>query len=341
MIADIRHCRAEDLLPTIADGTVSLVCVDPPYFRVKDCAWDNAWKTEAEFLAWIGRLCDEFRRVLKPNGSLYLFASPQMAWGVEGEVRKQFNVINRITWAKPGQSFAEKYGPENFRGFVEMAEWVIFAEQGDSATHVCEPIRAYLDGERNRAGLTKRQVDEAWCKFKGVAQTAQSQKWFTNSCWGMPTAEAYQFLRELFNQSSSGNLARKYEDLSSECKYARREYEDLRRPFFATTDRPYTDVWSFPTVGNYPGKHPCEKPLEMIEHIVQTSSRPGDLVLDCFLGSGVTAHACQNLGREFIGCDADEHWVKQTARRLEGRRQAIKPVEYKPERFPLFKDDSA
>jgi adenine-specific DNA-methyltransferase len=36
----------------------------------------------------------------------------------------------------------------------------------------------------------------------------------------------------------------------------------------------------------YPGKHPCEKPLELMKYIVQASSRPGDTVLDTFAGGG-------------------------------------------------------
>ena len=69
------HADALDLLRSLPDASVQLVATDPPYFGVKDAAWDNAWPNTAAFLAWIGSLCDEFRRVLAPNGSLYLFAS--------------------------------------------------------------------------------------------------------------------------------------------------------------------------------------------------------------------------------------------------------------------------
>jgi DNA modification methylase len=54
----------------------------------------------------------------------------------------------------------------------------------------------------------------------------------------------------------------------------------------------------------------------MMRHIVATSSRPGDVVLDCFLGSGTTAVAARDLGRQFIGCDMDPTWVEHTRLRL-------------------------
>ena len=50
-----------------------------------------------------------------------------------------------------------------------------------------------------------------------------------------------------------------------------------------------------------PPVHPYEKPLALIERLVRIYTKPGDLVLDPFMGSGTTAEACKNLGRGFIG----------------------------------------
>jgi DNA modification methylase len=97
-------------------------------------------------------------------------------------------------------------------------------------------------------------------------------------------------------------LLKPYEDL-------RAEYEYLRRPFTVTAQDQYTDVWDFPTVKAYPGKHPCEKPLELYEHIVKVSSREGDLVADFFCGSGVAAEAAMRLGRRYFCCDIEQKWV--------------------------------
>lgn len=47
--------------------------------------------------------------------------------------------------------------------------------------------------------------------------------------------------------------------------------------------------------------HPTIKPLDIIENLIVNSSEPGDLVLDCFMGSGTTCLAAKNLGREYIG----------------------------------------
>ena len=63
--------------------------------------------------------------------------------------------------------------------------------------------------------------------------------------------------------------------------------------------------------------HPTEKPLNLIKHFVEIHSNPNDLVLDCFMGSGTTAVACKQLGRNFIGCDNNKEYVDIANKRLE------------------------
>ncbi len=56
--------------------------------------------------------------------------------------------------------------------------------------------------------------------------------------------------------------------------------------------------------------HLTPKPLDMIERMVKASSKKGDLVLDCFMGSGTTAIASKNLARNFIGCEKNKPYYK-------------------------------
>ncbi|HBA3776912.1 TPA: site-specific DNA-methyltransferase, partial [Escherichia coli] len=57
----------------------------------------------------------------------------------------------------------------------------------------------------------------------------------------------------------------------------------------------------------YPGKHPCEKPADMLRQIINASSRLGDLVADFFMGSGSTIKAAMALGRRALG-DGSSRW---------------------------------
>lgn len=56
--------------------------------------------------------------------------------------------------------------------------------------------------------------------------------------------------------------------------------------------------------------HLTPKPTAMIERMVKASSNEGDLVLDCFMGSGTTAIASQNLNRAFIGCEKNKTYYE-------------------------------
>ncbi len=341
-IADVLEGRARwtveegdclDVLPRLPDSSVSLICTDPPYYRVKDLPWDRQWDSPEGYLSWFGDLCREWQRVLKPNGSLYVFASPKMAARVECKVGEFFEVLNCIIWCKRDGTVNEggcwsRADKDCLRRFFEQKENIIFAEHfgADNAAKgeagygakcdelrgfVFEPLRAYLNTERNRAGLSVADIDTEWQVIR-QSKGCMAGHWFGIAQWELPTLANYTWLRDLFNGGGNGSgpyLTRDHEDL-------RREYEDLRRPFNVTADVPYTDVWDFPTVQAYPGKHPCEKPLAMMEHIVRASSREGDVVLDCFAGSGVTGEACQRLGRRFVGIEKDEHWAAEARKRI-------------------------
>ena len=314
----IHHGDCLDVMRGMDANSVDAIVTDPPYFKVKGDAWDRQWQKPTQFLAWLDTVAEQWQRIMRPNGSLYCFASPRMAARVECLVGERFNVLNRICWAKGGGNAKSggwwaQQSKETMRTFFPESEYIVFAEhhgadniaKGEAGYvnkcdelrgFVFEPLRAYLDGERQRAGITPRQVNE-------YTNTQMAGHWFTRVQWALPTAKHYAAIRELFNSTGG--------------QYLRREYEDLRRPFSVTAEVPYTDVWTFPTVQHYKGKHPCEKPLAMMEHIIRASTRPGAVVLDCFAGSGATGEACLALGREFVGIEKDAGYAAQARKRLQ------------------------
>ena len=75
---------------------------------------------------------------------------------------------------------------------------------------------------------------------------------------------------------------------------------------------PFTDVWTYKPVQFYPGKHPCEKPAEMMRDIIAASSKPGDVVADFFMGSGSTIKTVIALGRKIIGVELEVERFNQT-----------------------------
>ncbi|CAN2040240.1 adenine-specific DNA-methyltransferase [Candidatus Magnetomoraceae bacterium gMMP-15] len=74
------------------------------------------------------------------------------------------------------------------------------------------------------------------------------------------------------------------------------------------------DIWEYKDA-QYPN-YPTEKNIDMLKTIISASSNPGDLVLDCFCGSGTTLQAAEELGRNWIGIDKSAEAIKVTKKRL-------------------------
>ncbi len=125
---NLHNVECLSFMRTMEDNSVDAIVTDPPYFGVVDEAWDKQWENDAHFLSWIGDLCTEWQRILRPNGSLYVFASPKMAWGVEGEIRKRLNVLMNITWNKGNPGRGAQAEKEAMRNFWPGSERIIFAE---------------------------------------------------------------------------------------------------------------------------------------------------------------------------------------------------------------------
>jgi len=62
--------------------------------------------------------------------------------------------------------------------------------------------------------------------------------------------------------------------------------------------------------------YPTQKPMTLLSLVVEASSEPGDLVLDCFVGSGTTAEVAERLGRRWIAVDSGKLAIYTTQRRL-------------------------
>lgn len=320
------HGDCLEAMKYIADNSIDLILTDPPYFRVKKDSWDRQWDKPEGFLNWLDSIAEQWQRILKPNGSLYCFASPKMAARVEVKLGERFNILSNIRWRKEA-GWHNKSTKEELRSYLAPQESIIFCEhygadniaKGEAGYgakcdelrgFIFEPLRAYLDGERIKIGATRYEMGL-------IFATPPHGEALSNHFWRagqflLPQPDQYTKLQQAF----PGYFLREYDDLRREYEDLRREYEDLRRPFSVTADVPYTDVWTFPTVQAYKGKHPCEKPLEMIEHIIKASSRENQLVLDCFAGSGTTAIAAINTNRNYILMEKELEYIEVIRERI-------------------------
>jgi len=65
------------------------------------------------------------------------------------------------------------------------------------------------------------------------------------------------------------------------------------------------------------GLHPTQKPVLLMQALIELTTQPGQTVLDPFCGSGTTLLAARNIGRRYLGCDANEEYFQVARKRLE------------------------
>lgn len=83
------------------------------------------------------------------------------------------------------------------------------------------------------------------------------------------------------------------------------------------------DVYVKDKPEKFNANHLAQKPLEMIKHMINWCSDEGEIVLDCYIGSGTTAIACEELGRRYIGIDNKLECCKVTKRRIKAIQKPL------------------
>jgi len=94
-------------------------------------------------------------------------------------------------------------------------------------------------------------------------------------------------------------------------------YGDLRRG--VGCGRQLKDVWEIGPARKgetIHGKHPTQKPEALLERIILACTKPGDLVLDPFAGSGTTCAVAKRLGRKWIGIEKEHRWFESAWHRV-------------------------
>ena len=242
------HADMTEALSLIADESVDLIILDPPYnlTRTFGDSTFNARKESAyeEYLrSWMRLVCKK----LKPSGSLYLCGDWKCCASLQRVLSEELTILNRITW----QREKGRGATNNWKNGMED---IWFA--------VKNPKDYYFNVE---AVKMKRRV------IAPYRENGQPKDW---------------------QETSEGNFR-----LTHPSNF----WDDISIPF-----------WSMPENTD----HPTQKPEKLIAKLLLASSRPGDVVLDPFLGSGTTCVVAKKLGRHFCGIEAELEYCLWAIKRL-------------------------
>ncbi|TYC99911.1 site-specific DNA-methyltransferase [Arthrobacter echini] len=297
------------LLERLPDASVSLILTDPPYHSTKkdNIYGDRSFIEDEHFLEWMEKFAVQWKRILKPNGTAYVFCSAQMSARLEVMMSQYLRPLNHITWTKPNapgyDGWKGKMNKEALRRWYPHSERILVFEHGTYGAATASrrsPMGQYLMETRKRAGMSGHRLTELTGAYGKVNHGGAVANWEAGR--NIPSRNQYKKMVDALE--ATGKIGKML------------AYEDIIRPMDVHGGVEFTDVWDFMSVRPFKGKHPAEKPLDMLRHVVSASSYPGDIVLDCFAGSGSTGVAALQLGRRAVCIDIEEQWTDRMSRDL-------------------------
>ena len=156
----------------------------------------------------------------------------------------------------------------------------------------------------------------------GVALELEGFSIINNITWQKPNPAPNLACRCFTNSTETILWARKISETGKKGKH----YFNYELMKDINNGKQMKDVWTL----NLPkkdekkyGKHPTQKPISVLERIILSSSKAGDLILDPFNGSGTTGIAAFKLKRKYIGIDTEKSYLDQTISRYEGLKGEI------------------
>lgn len=290
----------------LPDKSVQLIIADPPYYKVKG-DFDFVWKTFDDYQQDVERWAIECKRVLADNGTLYWYGDAKNIAYTQIIFDKHFNLLNSLVWENTNDHKQQIRFNTDLRTFAPLTERLLmYSNETYNLTQCVYLIRDYIRDEITKAKgkIVLKEVNE-------VLGTATNGGGVASACLSLDKAEPTMLTKEMYEKLQNWC----YPYLRKEYEVLRKEYEVLRRPF--NNERHYGDVIRIPNyeTGNY--AHDTIKPEKLTRELILISSRPNDLILIPFAGSGTECAMSAKENRKFIGFEIDAKHFKTATDRTE------------------------
>ena len=259
------------------DKTVQLICIDPPYNIGKD-TWDSISNYQEFMLTVIKKL----EMKLRDNGSFFMFHNDmetisELMMNIKQHTRFKFNQM--IVWNKrfegsPRKGFMDGFVVKNeMHTFNKMAEYILFY--------------TFDNSYKLKEARTRLKVNQITISQEILSKTGGLTGWYSNLETGknQPTRETIKPIEK--------HLGLTYEDIVP-------KFNNMK------TDH---SVWNYDMAKRCP-VHITPKPIDLLKNIITHTTDEGDMVLDCFAGSGSLGYACKQMGRNCILIEREEKYCE-------------------------------
>jgi len=310
-----------ELMKNIPDGSVDLVLTDPPYGTMKGAAldgWKNQtteWDNEIDPTA----LFTELTRVLRQNGKVVLFSQEPYTSRLITSAIPSLPFAYRAMWYKNVHANALIAKTAMVNRFEDIC---IFTKPHDAECtnelriyfkKVLEFVGAKSCKEINQR-LGHRRAEHCFYVTEGkradkekIGGKADHTARVGSSQFALCTEQTYNEIISVFGiDKMDGFLP--YVELAR-----------LNEKYTATFNlwqggRSKSNVLEYAKDND--GYHPTQKPVALLEDLIQTYSNEGNTVLDFTMGSGSTGVACVNTNRNFIGMELDQQYFEIAKKRI-------------------------
>jgi DNA modification methylase len=301
----------DDNFRWLPDGSVDLILTDPPFNIARDTNFhtyekntinsyrfdkDKGWDTYTpeSFRDLLKDWSKEFSRVLRPGGSFAIFcADAYVSHLIDALKAAGLSPRRVLTWRKPNAV------PINRQSLMMSAcEYVVIGVRGSSATFNSD---VYIEGHDETslleqvliadkvASIVDKEVRSALAAVSSVGKAhIRDVETAVRAALAAAATDAVKRTRAMFTVDDEGTL------------YLR------------------GCVPNYVSFNSKTGArlHPTEKPLPLLSYLITLLSKPGDIILDPFGGSGSTAEAAVTLGRTVVAVERDLEFYKKISARL-------------------------
>ena len=307
---ELWHGDCLELMKDIPDGSVDLVLTDPPYGTMKGASLDG-WKnqtTEWDTAIEPVKIFEQISRILRQNGKAILFCQEPYTSLLITSAIPSLPFAYRAIWYKNVHANALLAKSAMVSRFEDIC---VFSKLGHDYCGE-NPLREYFAKVLDFVGATSCKEINArlghrkaeHCFYVTGSRNGSTQ-------FSLCTERTYQELIDVFGIDKMQGFI---------------EYDELRKTQDEYTQK-YASVYNLWQGGksksnvleykkDNDGYHPTQKPVALLEDLIQTYSNEGNTVLDFTMGSGSTGVACLNTHRRFIGIELDGGYFNIAEKRI-------------------------
>jgi len=313
-------------------GSVQLIYIDPPFDSKADYKkritvrsqqaendlsvfeekqYSDIWSND-EYLQFVYERIIVMKELLSENGLIYLHCDYHKSHHLRcilDEVFGPGSLVNEIIWKRRGGTL------NNFESFGSVTDTIQLYSASSNYTF---NVLKSKDTPENQQYIRERFV------YDDGDGRLYSRDPVTNPAASPTPSLIYEY--KGYKPPSKGWAfsleTMKRWDAMGKLYFPPDKNQRIRRKTFLDEyeGQPIQNLWSDIFVINSQAMeaqgYPTQKPEALLERIIRTSSNPGDIVLDCFMGSGTTQAVAMKLGRRFIGADINLGAVQTTTKRL-------------------------